>query len=955
MKKNFTKLYAFFGALSRAKKSLMMSGFTVLSLAASAQFTQGNVVVLQAGDGTATLTANGSPIVLKEFTPLGAAGYSLALPTTTAAGSPLVISGTATSEGLLTLSSNPYFLIVPGYANTFTASISGASGTNVPRAIGRVDAAGTFTRVATSTSFYSSNNMRGATSDGIGNYWGAGSSQGTNYFGVTSSPALVQNLTTNTRGVAIYNSQLYYSTSSGTHGIYKVGTGTPVTTATSTIAIATGSTSSPYQFAFNATGDVCYVADDASISAGGGIQKWTYSGSAWSLAYTFATSTNTSVTVGARGLTVNFSGANPVIYATSAEASANRLISIIDGGSVATSTITTLATATTNCIFRGVAFSPSPCNTPTISGVSVSSATCANLPVTLSGSATGSAPLSYSWTGTGTITAANTLTATVNGASNSNYTLSVNNACGTATSVVTASVNALPTLTANATSTVLCPGQSVTLSGSGASTYTWGSGVTDGASFTPTATAAYTVTGTNASGCSNSATVSVTVNTLPNVSATSATICPGQTASLTASGATTYTWNTSSTGATLTVTPTGNTGYTVTGADAAGCTNTATATVTVHSLPNVTATSATICVGATATLTASGATSYTWNTSATTASITDNPASTTGYTVTGTDAAGCTNTATAMVMVNSLPNVSATSATICSGSTATLTASGATSYIWNTSATTASITDNPASTTGYTVTGTDAAGCTNMAMASITVNNLPSVTATSATICTGSTATLVASGAITYSWSTGATTAGISDNPTTNTSYTVTGTDNNGCSNSSVDMITVNSLPTLSMSPVSSPLCANNPSVALSATPTGGVFSGTGVSGNSFDPSIAGSGTYTITYSYTDANSCSNTSAQTVTVSTCTGITENTHHVSAHIYPNPAQDVLHITVENVSDEYTVDVFDALGNMIYHGINHDSETSISTESWNKGLYVVRLTNGKSQHNYKLIKQ
>ncbi|NCA17929.1 MAG: hypothetical protein EBS90_12955, partial [Betaproteobacteria bacterium] len=146
----------------------------------------------------------------------------------------------------------------------------------------------------------------------------------------------------------IYNGNLYFSTGSGTTGIYQVGSGLPTTSGqTATLVMAV---TSPYGFAISPDGNTAYVADD-----GGGIQKWSKSGTNWSRQYIFTNSL-------ARGLAVDFSGANPVIYATTTEISSNSVIKITDTGSNAPSSL--VASAGANYVFRGVDFSPSP---PTIS------------------------------------------------------------------------------------------------------------------------------------------------------------------------------------------------------------------------------------------------------------------------------------------------------------------------------------------------------------------------------------------------------------------------------------------------------------------------------------------------------------------------------------------------------------------------------------------------------------
>jgi hypothetical protein len=123
-------------------------------------------------------------------------------------------------------------------------------------------------------------------------------------------------------------------------------------------------------------------------------------------------------------------------------------------------------------------------------------------------------------------------------------------------------------------SAVICRGASVTLSGTGVATYTWTGGVVNGTAFNPTTTATYTVTGANASACTNTAVITVTVNALPVVAASSnySVICAGNSSTLTATGANSYTWNTGANAAAITVSPAITTTYTVTGMNASGCT-----------------------------------------------------------------------------------------------------------------------------------------------------------------------------------------------------------------------------------------------------------------------------------------------------------------------------------------------------------------------------------------------
>jgi gliding motility-associated-like protein len=351
----------------------------------------------------------------------------------------------------------------------------------------------------------------------------------------------------------------------------------------------------------------------------------------------------------------------------------------------------------------------------------------------------------------------------------------------------------LPVVDAGADQTA-CSGASVTLSGSGAASYTWDNGVTNGAPFAPGSTTTYTVTGTDAAGCTNTDQVTVSVGTSPAVGAgPDQAICPGGSVTLTGTGAVNYSWNYGVSDG-VSFTPASTQTYTVTGTDAAGCSNTDQVTVTVNQPPNISAgPDQAICPGGSVILSGSGGVSYSW-TGGVLNGIAFSPAVSQTYTVTGTDANGCQNTDQATVTVHTLPNVSAgADQAMCIGGFVTLSGSGAVYYVWNNS-----VTDGTPFTTAttqiYTVTGTDANGCQNTDQVTVTVNQLPDVGAGSdQTVCAGTQVTLSGSGATSYSWTNGGTN-GVPFTPGTGTStYTVTGTDANGCTNT--DQVTVTVVP----------------------------------------------------------------------------------------------------------------------------------------------------------------
>src|SRR5262249_40364219 len=150
--------------------------------------------------------------------------------------------------------------------------------------------------------------------------WISGTSGGggIRYAGLSATTSTSLTTTpTNIRATNVFNGQLYISSASGTFlGVATVGAGLPNTAGQTTNLLPgfpTTGTLSTYQFAF-ADASTLYVADDGTAANGGGIQKWTLSGGTWSLAYTLLN--NGAATTAVRGLTVDASGANPVIYAT---------------------------------------------------------------------------------------------------------------------------------------------------------------------------------------------------------------------------------------------------------------------------------------------------------------------------------------------------------------------------------------------------------------------------------------------------------------------------------------------------------------------------------------------------------------------------------------------------------------------------------------------------------------
>lgn len=344
--------------------------------------------------------------------------------------------------------------------------------------------------------------------------------------------------------------------------------------------------------------------------------------------------------------------------------------------------------------------------------------------------------------------------------------------------------------------------------------------------FSTTGTQNVTVTGNTVGGnaCSSTASQSVfvTAGAPTSLFTASSPACLGTNTTVTytgnASSSATYTWNFGS-GTVISGSGQGPyvISYSVAGTytmslDVTECSTPSgitTNTITVFASPTANAgNDVSICAGSNATLNGSGGVNYGWAPSGAGLSCTlcqnpvASPSISTSYTLAVMDANGCTNTDVINVTVNPVPTASISgNTTICSGNSTTLTASGGSSYSWSTTSTTISISVSPTLTTSYTVITTDANGCSDSAVVSVSVNTLPAANAgADVTYCAGQNTTLNASGGTSYIWTPASdlSNTNISNpvaNPTSSASYTVTTTDVNGCTNTDVVSITVNQLP----------------------------------------------------------------------------------------------------------------------------------------------------------------
>ncbi len=410
----------------------------------------------------------------------------------------------------------------------------------------------------------------------------------------------------------------------------------------------------------------------------------------------------------------------------------------------------------------------------------------------------------------------------------------------------------------------ICPGGTATLSASGASVYAWSNGSSSASIVvSPSVNSVYTVTG-SVGACSDTKTVSVTVTPAPSISITSnpVAICGGGSTTLTASGASSYTWNTGSNAVSIVVSPSINTSYTVVGSNGV-CSSFALKTVSISSNPTITANNQTVCIGGTAILSPSGAITYTWNTGANTPTIAVSPSVNTVYTVSGSNAAGCSSTKTINVTIGGSLPVSISNLTLCAGSSGTITASGATNYTWNTGANGSGIVVNPSVTTNYSVVGSNGS-CSGSASVTVVVNAVPVLTITSSApgniVCTGSNITFTASGACSYTWSGGITNA-VPFSPITSGVYTVFASACiNGCASSKTIAITVVPNPTVSVN--NQTICAGGAATLIASGASTYSWS-TGATSSLIVVSPTANVVYTVTG---NSSGCSNTKTVSVTL-----------------------------------------------------------------------------------------
>ncbi|NRA10831.1 MAG: T9SS type A sorting domain-containing protein, partial [Crocinitomicaceae bacterium] len=238
----------------------------------------------------------------------------------------------------------------------------------------------------------------------------------------------------------------------------------------------------------------------------------------------------------------------------------------------------------------------------------------------------------------------------------------------------------------------------------------------------------------------------------------------------------------------------------------------------------------------------------------------------------------------------------------------------------------------------------------------VTVNanpSAPSITANGPTaFCDGGSVDLSSDQTSGNDWSTTETTQTIT--ASTAGPYSVVYTDGNGCSATSSPInVIVNALPTVTLSALAA-VCNYTAAFSLSGgSPAGGSYSGTGVTGGSFDPSVAGNGTHTITYDYTDVNGCSASAQQDIFVDGCQDLQEITN-ADIVVYPNPTSTLVNVYAQGALIN-NVKVYDGAGRLISEYNKTSEKIGVDLSELARGVYHLEIALGDQVYRSRVVKK
>ena len=351
----------------------------------------------------------------------------------------------------------------------------------------------------------------------------------------------------------------------------------------------------------------------------------------------------------------------------------------------------------------------------------------------------------------------------------------------------------------------------------------------------------------------------------------------------------------------------------------------------------------TFCTGGNVVLSSSAASGNTWSNGGGNVSQSLTVTTSGSYVVTVSNGTCAKSSVPMVVTVNSLPVTPIISAggatTFCAGGSVVLSSNVANGNTWSNNSTLNTLTATASGT--YTV-SVGSVGCSAIsAPIIVSVNPLPAAPIITAggptTFCMGGNVVLTSSASNGNTWSTGSGNVSPSLTVTSSGSYTVNYS-NGTCSATSAPIaIVVNQLPSVSHSSLGI-MCVNWSPISLTGgSPSGGVYSGSGVVSGVFSPAQVGIGAQTITYTYTNGNGCSNTANVAIIVESCAGIEDNTVK-GIEVFPNPTSGSFMLNLnDHIIDE--VQVMDETGRIVkvFKTSSNNGDESYSLSDLSAGIY------------------
>lgn len=366
-----------------------------------------------------------------------------------------------------------------------------------------------------------------------------------------------------------------------------------------------------------------------------------------------------------------------------------------------------------------------------------------------------------------------------------------------------------------------------------------------------------------------------------------------------------------------------------------------------------------ICAGGQTTLNGSatgGATVYSWSPTAglsnpNSAVTVASPTVTTTYILTAGDGASCSDMDTIVVTVNPLPVVTLGADTMLCGGTILLNAGNAgMNFLWSNNSNAQTLNVTASGTYNVSVTNTTT-GCTNADTIAVTINTPPTVNlGNDTTICGDFLLLNAGNPGMTYLWNNNTTLQTLGTFATG--TYSVIVTDANGCIATDNIFLTFNSIPAVSFTAAMPVICLNNPPFPLTTgLPTGGTYSGPGVTAGNFDPQLSGLGTFAITYTFTDSAGCTASAIDSVMVDACTGINGISGMLTS-VFPNPTGGNFQI---NVSHACKAELTNSLGQIVQTKMLVQGSNTMGNDQLAEGIYTLRLTGDQQKQVMRIVIQ